>query len=198
MSHSQPPYPGNGPYGQQPQPGQPPQGYYQPPPQPPKRKRHIARNILIGVAALVVLIIALGAVASKGKTPSPAASPAAPAATSPASASPAAVAAPPPAPPRVLIRFDGSGIRNSPPFNVGSGALTVHYSFDCAAFGSSGNFVADLLYGNQSSFSSDDQPIANALAASGSTTTTVYPQDPGRDYYLSVDSECSWKIKVTG
>lgn len=196
MSQPQQPY-GQDPYGQQPQPPYPPQGYYQPPPQPPKRKRRTGRAVLLGVIGLLVIIIVAAALSGGGKKPSPAASAAAPpAATAPASASPAAAAAP--AAPRVLIRFDGSGIRNSAPFNVGSGALTVHYSFNCASFGSQGNFAADLLYGNQSSLSSDDQPIANALAMSGSTTTTVYPQDSGKDYYLSVDSECSWKIKVSG
>jgi hypothetical protein len=96
----------------------------------------------------------------------------------------------------VLIRFVGSGIKNSAPFNVGNGPLTVTYHFDCAAFGGSGNFAADLLYGNQSSLNSDDQSIANDLAPSGGQTTTVYPQDPGQDYYLSVNSECNWRIKV--
>ena len=176
---------------------QPPYGY-QPQPQQPQqpRKRHTLRNVLLGVLGAFVVLVVLGAALGGGKTPAPAASPAAPAATSSAAPSPAA-AATTAAQPRVLLRFDGSGIRNSPPFNVGSGALTVRYSFDCAAFGGSGNFVADLLYGNQSSLSSDDQQVANALAASGSQTTTVYPQDPGRDYYLSVNSECSWTVKVS-
>jgi hypothetical protein len=191
MSHSQPPYGGQGPYGQQPQPG------YQPPsPQQPKRKRHIVRNVLLGIVGLVVIIIVATAVSGGGKASPPAASNPGPVVTSAAAASPAAAA--PPAKPRVLLRFGGSGIRNSAPFDVGSGALTVHYTFDCSSFGQAGNFQADLVYGNQSSLSGDDQPVANALALSGSTTTTVYPQDPGKDYYLAVNSECSWKVRVSG
>lgn len=143
---------------------------------------------LTGLAVLVIVVIIL--VVSHSSSTPPASSPSSPPAAT-AAASPAAAPTP-----HVLIRFDGSGIKNSAPFNVGSGPLTVKYSYNCASFGSAGNFVADLLYGNQSSLNSDDQPIANALAMSGSTTTTVYPQDPGKDYYLSVNSECSWRIKV--
>ncbi|MGC1783606.1 MAG: DUF732 domain-containing protein [Acidobacteriaceae bacterium] len=101
-----------------------------------------------------------------------------------------------PVPPQVLLSFSGNGIENSAPFLVNSSQVTVTYSFNCASFGGSGNFIADLEYGNQSSLNSDDQSIANALAPSGQTTTTVYPQDPGNDYYVAVNSECSWTIKV--
>jgi hypothetical protein len=175
---------------------QPPYGYM-PPPLPPKRKRHIVRNVLLGGTGLIVAIIVIAAVAGAGKTPAPAASSPAPVATVSAPPSPAAGVGGLAAVKRVLIRFTGNGIESSAPFNVGSGPLTVHYSFNCASFGSAGNFAADLLYGNQSSLNSDDQPIANALATSGSTTTTVYPQDPGQDYHISVDSECSWRVKVS-
>ena len=65
-------------------------------------------------------------------------------------------------------------------------------------FGQAGNFQVDLLHGDQSSLKGDDQSIANDLAISGDQTTTVYPQDPGQDYYLSVNSECSWRLKVVG
>lgn len=102
-----------------------------------------------------------------------------------------------PKPVQVLMRFSGNGIRNSPPFRVGS-QVTVRYSFDCSAYGGSGNFIADLQYGNQTSLNSDDQQIANALAGHEAQTTTVYPQDPGKDYYLAVNSECNWSIVVKG
>jgi hypothetical protein len=193
MSHSQPPFGGQNPYGQQPQPGYPPP----PPQQQPKRKRRTGRVVLLCIIGAAVIIILATALSGHGQSSSPSAG-GTPAATSAASATPAATtaAAPPPAP-RVLLRIAGNGIENSAPFSVGSGALTVHYSFNCSSFGSAGNFQADLLYGDQSSLGSDDQPVANALAMSGSQTTTVYPQDPGKDYYLSVNSECSWKVRVS-
>ena len=123
----------------------------------------------------------------------PAATPAGAASTA------AAVSKPSPSatPPHVLLAFAGSGIKNSAPFQVPS-QVTVKYTYDCASTGSTGNFVADLLYGNQSSLGSDDQSIANELGAGGTQTTVVYPQDPGHDYYLSVNSECSWSVTVTG
>jgi hypothetical protein len=101
-----------------------------------------------------------------------------------------------PVPPQVLLNMSGSGIQNSAPFLVSSSQVTVTYSFNCSSFGGSGNFQADLLYGNQSSPNSDDQSIANQLAPSGQATTTVYPQDPGNNYYVSVNSECNWTIEV--
>lgn len=101
-----------------------------------------------------------------------------------------------PVPPKVLLNFSGNGIENSAPFLVDSSQVTVTYSFNCSSFGGSGNFIADLEYGNQSSLNSDDQSIANALAPSGQATTTVYPQDPGNDYYVAVNSECSWTVEV--
>jgi Protein of unknown function (DUF732) len=102
-----------------------------------------------------------------------------------------------PPPVQVLMRFSGNGIRNSPTFIVGNSA-TVKYSYDCSGFGSSGNFIADMDYGNQASLNSDDQSVANVLGSGGSSSTVVYPQDPGKPYYLSVNSECSWSIVVKG
>ncbi|HEV2412610.1 MAG TPA: hypothetical protein VGS28_02270 [Candidatus Saccharimonadales bacterium] len=100
--------------------------------------------------------------------------------------------------PKVLLNMSGNGIQNSAPFLVSTSQLTVIYSYDCSSDGGSGNFIADLEYGIQSSNNSDDQTIANALG-SGATniTTTIYPQDPGHNYYLAVNSECGWSVTVT-
>jgi hypothetical protein len=159
------------------------------------------------VYSLAVLFIgvAIGNASAKSGAPA-AASTAGPTVTVTAPGSPAAASSAPAASPttqaaatnHLLLTFSGSGIRNSAPFNVGGGPLTVTYSFNCSSFGGSGNFQADLYYGNQASLNSDDLSIANALAVSGHQTTTVYPQYPGKDYYLSVNSECSWRVKVTG
>jgi len=116
----------------------------------------------------------------------------------PPSASPTQAPATAPPVARVLFSMSGNGIYTGPPFNVGSQPLTVSYSYDCSSFGQSGNFIADLLNGNQSQLGSDDQPIANQLGMSGSQTVTVYPQNPGADYYLSVNSECDWSVTIKG
>jgi|GEM_PF-4958994 hypothetical protein len=121
-----------------------------------------------------------------------------PAATTPTPApAKAATPAPAPAAPKTLLTLSGNGIENSAPFMVTQSKLTVIYSYDCSSQDGSGNFIADLEYGNQSSLNSDDQSIANALS-SGATnvTTTIYPQDPGHDYYLAVNSECNWTVTV--
>ena len=87
-----------------------------------------------------------------------------------------------------LISLIGSG------FTANS---TATYTYDCSAAGGSGNFIADMETPNQSSLSSDDQSIANALGAGGTATTTLYPTDTGQNYYLSVNSECSWSVTLT-
>jgi hypothetical protein len=213
------------PYGQQPQ-QEPYQGFYAPqqpqlgqqqgweqqprrgrPPGPPRRRRQRSgrrrvRNVLLGLLGVIVLIVIIANVASGGgKRPASSLTPPAAANASksvPRSSASSSSASTSPAASAVSFTFSGSGIENSAPFNVGSGPLTVSYTYNCSSFGSSGNFIADLLYGNQSSLNSDDQPIANDLSTGGSQTTTIYPQYPGKDYYLSVNSECSWSITVTG
>jgi hypothetical protein len=208
------------PYGGQQPPFQPPPGYgpqppfgpyvgqqpqYGPPPgrraRKPRRGLKVSGGIIYSLVLLGIGIVIGNAGGSSPSsnlstsnatqnTPAPQQTQAQSATTQPAAAS---------APQKhVLIRFAGSGIKNSAPFNVGSGPLTVTYTFNCSSFGQSGNFQADLLYGNQASLNSDDDQIANDLALHGGQTTTVYPQDAGKAYYLSVNSECSWRIKVVG
>ena len=124
--------------------------------------------------------------------------PAAAAAAHPAATQPAAAAAAHPAASSgVLISFSGSGIRNSAPFVVNSSTVTARYSYDCSAFGTSGNFIASMVSGSPSYGTYDDQTIANALGSGGSQTSTVYPQDQGTSYHLEVNSECSWSITLT-
>ncbi len=178
------------------------------PPGPPRARRqqsgrHRVRNVVLGLLGVVVLIVVIANVAGGGgKSPGSSTTPPAAAAkapqSAPPSAAPSSAASTSPAAAAVDFTFSGSGIENSAPFNVGSGPLTVSYTYNCSSFGSSGNFIADLLYGNQSSLNSDDEPIANDLSTGGSQSTTVYPQYPGKDYYVSVNSECSWSITVTG
>ncbi len=256
------------------QPGGQPQfgGPYYQQPQPPRKKRHLVRNILIGVAGLFVLFIVIGIIraAVSGSKPT-ASSSSSPATTAPATTAPAAAtyssadqkffsdvtsAFPSlaiddsmmaslgtdtcnarkdgasqdmlyaatskrkallgpdggpklvrlaekdlcpqylPVVPKVLFSLSGSGIENSAPFVVNSGTVTVHYTYNCASAGGTGNFIADLETGDQSSLNSDDQSIANALGAGGSVTTTVYPQDAGAEYHIAVNSECTWSIVV--
>jgi hypothetical protein len=170
---------------------------HQPPPPPPERKRHRVRNIALGTIGAVAALIVISAVASSsnGTQPSPGAT--APQVTQqPAVAgSPSPSPVPPPSP-KVLLRMSGNQDQNSAPFPVNSGTLTVHYSYDCSAYGTQGNFIADLITGDEGSASYDDQEIANALGESGRDVTTLYPQDVGSDYHLVVTSECTWTVVV--
>lgn len=171
---------------------------HQPPPPPqPERKRHLVRNIALGIIAAAVLLIVISAVASNSNSTQSSSGSAAPQVTlQPAVAgSPSASAAPPPSP-KVLLRMSGNQDQNSAPFPVTSGTLTVRYSYDCSAYGSQGNFIADLITGDEGSASYDDQEISNALGESGSDVTTLYPQDVGSDYHLVVTSECTWTVVV--
>lgn len=193
----------------------------------PGRRHRVRTILIASVAGLVLLFIgvAIGAAgATKSKaTPAPtvtvtaaAAAPtvtvtrrvaAAPTVTVTRTATAAAAAPAPNTAPAssphtapassVLITFSGSGIRNSAPFVVNSSSVTAHYSYSCSAFGSSGNFIADMVSGSPSSGDYDDQSIANQLGTGGSQTTTVYPQDQGSTYHLEVNSECSWSITLT-
>lgn len=112
-------------------------------------------------------------------------------------ASPVAAATSAPAKPKSDVLFDqsGSGIYTGPEFIL-NGPVTVSYSFDCSSFGSPGNFIGDIETGDQSSLTSDDQIFANGLAESGSKTVTVYPQDPGSEYHVAINSECAWTVRV--
>ena len=156
----------------------------------------------VAVLALAAAALAgCGGAAAAGSHSHPAATSAAATAAeraavpAPATKAPA-TKAPAPAAPKVLLSLSGSGIANSPPFLVTAETLTVHDSYSCASFGSSGNFIADMQSGNQASLGSDDQPVANALGSGGSATTTIYPQNPGNDYHLAVNSECDWNVII--
>ena len=109
----------------------------------------------------------------------------------------AAGAGQPPAASGVLINFSGNGPGNSAPFLVHSSAVAARYSYDCSGFGATGNFIADMVSGNPSSGSYDNQSIAHELGSGRSQTTTIYPQLQGGSYHLEVSSECSWSITLT-
>jgi len=118
-------------------PGWPPQGqpgFAAAPIQQARKQRGRGLKI-VGLIAYGIVVLIIGiAIGSAGKPAAPAAASTksttpstttqntpAPTATTPAAAAPAN---------QVLIRFAGSGIKNSAPFSVGSGPLTITYRFD--------------------------------------------------------------------
>jgi hypothetical protein len=95
-----------------------------------------------------------------------------------------------------ILSYSGSGIWTSQPFNAPS-EIVASYSFSSCA-GGSGNFISDVITtAGPSSENYDDQTVANQLSSGGSATTAVYPQYPGSQYDLQVNSERSFTIKLT-
>jgi hypothetical protein len=190
---------------------------------PPGKKHHWVRWTFVSIGAVVVLIIVLSvALGGKGSTACPKGSTAvnggcsygsaasattAPLASAAATASPtpsptpsstpSPTPSPTPPPPTTLLSMSGNGIESSAPFSVTTSTVTATYTYSCASFGTSGNFIADMISGNPSSLSYDDQSIANALGTGGADTTTLYPQDVPGSYHLTVDSECDWTVTLT-
>ena len=147
--------------------------------------------------SVVALVIIGAALSSHGSTPPPAAATGAPpvassATVQPASAAPPATKAaakPAVAKAAVVAKFSGSGQENTARFTVSS-TWKLSYSFNCSAFGGSGNFIVFEDGGNDFSGVS-----VNALAASKTGTSWAY-SDAGT-HYLEVDSECAWSMTVT-
>jgi hypothetical protein len=168
-----------------------------PPMRPVKKKVNpwlIGCGTLFGVAVLGGGCMAvLGAAISKN-APAASGSPSAVAASSPAvvvatkaaAKAKATVAPKPVAPPqpKIVLTVSGNGIKTTQSFSV-TGDWDLQYSYDCASFGSQGNFAV-----------SDDtgMPLINELGAKGSDTT--HQHGGAGKMYLSVNSECQWKIKV--
>jgi hypothetical protein len=187
----------------------------QPPPQyqpaQPSRPRKSHRGIWTGAAVVAALIIgvAIGSSGSSGNS-TPAAAPtvrvtvtatvaapakakaksarktAAKAAASPAPSASASKA--PAAGGQTVATFSGSGIKNTAQFTV-TDNWKLAYTYDCSGAGGSGNFIVNEDGGNDFSGAQ-----VNELGAGGSSSTMVYG-DAGT-HYLSVNSECSWTMKV--
>lgn len=96
----------------------------------------------------------------------------------------------PSAVPKVIATFTGSGIENTAKFYIsGSGNWVLKWSYDCSSLGMSGNFIVDEDGGNDFNGAN-----VNELSAGGRGRTHVY-SDAG-SHYLSVNSECSWRVQV--
>ena len=170
------------------------------------RKSWSVRCKILSTLATTVALIVVVAIASGCRSSSALAAPSA--ATAPTTSAPAVThartmsAAVPThkaqlSAPHVLIKMSGNGQGSSAPFLVTTSTVTATYTYNCSASGGSGNFIADMVYGDQASPNSDDQLIANALGTGGSATVTLYPTNVGQDYHLTVISECTWTVTLT-
>jgi hypothetical protein len=169
---------------------QPPQ--YPPRPWPPAperrgRARVVVLSVIGGFVVIFMIVIAVGhGGPSAPSVTLPAQIGGTSAAAAPGPATPAATGA---GNPRVVATFSGSGQENTSRFTV-SATWKLSYSFNCASFGGSGNFVV---------FEDGGQDLSgvtvNELAASKTGTSWAYG-DAG-SHYLEIDSECSWSVTVT-
>ena len=99
---------------------------------------------------------------------------------------------PPPPPPTTVFSLNGSGIKNTPDFVVSSAEWVIHYSYDCSAYGSSGNFAISVSSTNGGP--ADGDVAANEIGASGNSSSVEHGAGT---YYLAINSECNWQVVVT-
>jgi hypothetical protein len=128
---------------------------------------------------IVAILIVLGVLGYLGRQSSPLAG----STNDPSTPRPAAAAT-------TLLDLRGSGIKRSAKFTA-SGDWTISYTYDCASFGTSGNFIISVF--NESGGYED--VAVNELAAKGSGTNPEYRSGT---FYLEMNSECDWAVRVTG
>lgn len=89
----------------------------------------------------------------------------------------------------VVLQASGTGQKTTKTFTVAAD-WSVKYTYDCASFGTSGNFAV-LEHGNDL----DGLPIINTMGDKGSDIT--YQHSDGGQRLLEVNSECDWTLTVT-
>lgn len=158
-----------------------------------ERRNWFGRHrVLTVIGAFLLLVIVISVAASHGgKTPSavpaasnnkaPAGSGAQPHADSPQVAT---VPSPATTVSHVVLTESGVGIKQTARFTTDAD-WDLTYSYNCSKFGSTGNFIVS---------DDTDMPLVNELNEKGSSVTH---QHSSGSHYLSVNSECSWTIKVT-
>jgi hypothetical protein len=146
-----------------------------------KKQGHFWRNAAIGCVGIIALFFlvpfcaGLAGISTSGSS-------------SPGVSSPAPSAAP--ATLRVLLDKTGSGINTTTKFSA-AGDWQIVWSYNCASFGSSGNFIV-TVYDADGSLS---DVAVNELGAKGADTTNEHQ---GGTYYLQMNSECKWHVIVKG
>lgn len=176
---------------------QPQQAYAPPAPAPTLKTRPKWKTPLIAAVALVVGI-AIGAAAGGGSKSSNApdasgttstsssSAPTTAAKSAPTHAAPVAPAAPATS---VVLQTSGDGAKTTKTFIV-TADWSVKYTYDCANFGTQGNFAV-MEHGGDL----DGLPIVNTLGSKGGDTT--YQHGDAGQRSLEVNSECAWTLTVT-
>lgn len=159
-------------------------------------KKLIVRTVALIGAGVTGLVIGLAA-GGGSSVPAAAAPVPAPTVTAPSvvvtAPGPTVTATATAQPPVLLAKtYNGSGTWNSPRFTLDcdSPVVTVTFSYD---HNDDSNFIADI----DAPGGAGGGSIANDIASSGGTSTTVYPQSfRGNSYYLSVTATGNWSFKL--
>lgn len=175
----------------------PPQGPVDPQQVPPA-KSHGRRLLLIPAAIVALIIIIIAATAGSNNqrtadksttitTPTTTKTPTSTTAPTPTTTAPTTTTAPPV--PQVLWQQSGTGAASGPQFNVPADVKgwNEEWSYNCSAFGSSGNFITNINgYG---SAAGTTDAGTNQIGSGGSGVNHYY--DHGT-FSIDVNSECSW------
>jgi len=94
--------------------------------------------------------------------------------------------------PVTLLNISGNGSKSTQTFTTPSNSWQLHYTYDCSGFGYKGNFQV-MVYTSDGSLSNN--AFVNELGHSGSDTEYYHT---GGTYYLEINSECTWTVKVEG
>jgi hypothetical protein len=139
-----------------------------------------------------IVLVAFIVIGVSGSGSSPSASVPAPAETGSSVAAPAQPAPAQASGPQSLLKISGSGTKSTAKFTA-AGDWDINWSYDCSNFGTQGNFIVTIFNGDGSmSFSNTG---VNQLGRSGADVDHYHN---GGTFYLSVNSECKWKIEVKG
>lgn len=157
--------------------------------QPEKTQQNKAAGIITFI--IFIAIVGFGVHALLHTKPAAFYEPPTPTPASDVSAAPS-TSSQPAAAPQTLLDISGQGTKQTQKFTT-AGDWTLSYSYDCSKFGSEGNFQT-FTYNDDGSMDSDDIGV-NRLGTSGSDTMNYY--DAGT-HYLSINSECSWRVTVEG
>ena len=88
--------------------------------------------------------------------------------------------------------MSGSGIKTTQKFSTPEDDWDLAWTYNCASYGGRGNFQVYVT-------SPDGTPSGNAgvneLGAGGSSVEYFHQ---GGTFYLVMNSECTWSVKVTG
>lgn len=95
--------------------------------------------------------------------------------------------------PKTLLDIYGSGSKSTEEFTTTREDWNLTYSYDCSEFGMFGNFQV-LIFNGDGSLSWQNS-LVNQLGKSGSDVDYYHT---GGTFYLVINSECRWHVRVEG